>query len=320
VDANEARFEGSRCVVFGATGFLGSHVADALAAAGADVVSFDLREPREPHPDRAHVSGDVTDPVAVGSAIDGADHIFAFAGGSGAIRSLADPMLDLRTSCEAQLVLLEAMLHIAPEASVVFPGSRLEYGRAGALPVSEAHPLHGTSPYAIHKIACDGYHRLYAEAHGLHTLVLRISNPYGTHIPGDPARHGYGILNAFVDKAIAGETIPIYGGGAQLRDFVFIDDVVRAVLLASLADGAWGTSLNIGSGEGVSLRSAAETVVARVGSGAVDLEAPWPADAAAVETGDFYFDVSLARDTLGWSPETTLDAGIDRLVVAATGR
>jgi nucleoside-diphosphate-sugar epimerase len=318
-------FEGSRALVFGGTGFLGSHIVSALQDAGARVTIFDLREPRAGA--HAHagadaprtIVGNVTDPEAVRSAIAGADHIFAFAGGSGAVRSLANPIGDLRTSCEAQLVLLEAMREVAPAASVVFPGSRLEYGKARSLPVSEEHRLHGTSPYALHKIACDGYYHIYAEAHGLHTVVLRISNPYGAHTSGDSARIGYGIVNRFVDMAMAGETIPLYGGGGQLRDLIFVDDVVRAVLLASVADGAWGSSVNIGSGEGVSLRDVAEAVVAEVGCGGVDVDAPWPVDAAAVETGDFYFDVSCARELLGWEPRVGLDEGVRRLVAAARG-
>jgi UDP-glucose 4-epimerase len=262
----------------------------------------------------------MTDPVAVRAAVAGAERIFAFAGGSGAVRSLADPLFDLHTSCEAQLVLLEAVRAVAPEAAVVFPGSRLEYGVPRSLPVGEDQPLAGTSPYAIHKIACDAYHRMYAEVHGLRTVVLRIANPYGSHVPGDPARIGYTVMNAFVDRAIAGETIPLYGGGSQLRDFVFVDDVVEAALLASGTPAAWGHALNIGSGEGVSLRSVAEAVVAEVGTGAVDASAPWPEDAAAVETGDFYFDVSKAAGVLGWTPRTPLAEGIRCLVDAATGR
>ncbi len=319
MDPTVAPAAGSRCVVFGATGFLGSHVSDALAELGAHVVAFDLREPGDRRSGREYLAGDITDPPVVRAAIAGADHLFAFAGGAGAVRSLADPLMDLRTSCEAQLVLLEAMRQVAPGASVVFPGSRLEYGIPARLPVGEDQCLSGTSPYALHKIACDGYHRMYAETYGLRTAVLRISNPYGLHIPGDPARVGYGIVNAFVDRAVAGETIPLYGGGAQLRDFVFVDDVVDAVLRAATTPAAWGTAINVGSGEGVSLRALAEAVVAAVGTGAVDTDAPWPADAAAVETGDFYFDVSRARDVLGWAPATSLHEGVRRLALGARG-
>jgi len=312
-------FKGSRCVVFGGTGFLGSHVVDALAGCGSSVTAFDLREPGQARDGVVAVVGDATDDDAVRSCIAGADHIFAFAAGSGSVRSLAQPLSDLRTSCQMQLVLLEAVRVVAPGASVVFPGSRLEYGKARVLPMAEDHPMAGTSPYAIHKITCDAYHRFYAETYGLRTVVLRIANPYGSHISGDPARAGTGIVNAFVDQAIAGGTISLYGGGEQLRDLVFVDDVVRAALLASVTDRAWGRAFNIGSGCGVSLRSVAEAVVAEVGSGAIDVEAPWPADAAAVETGDFYFDVGLAREVLGWVPETGLREGIRALVQGSAG-
>ena len=315
----ERSFSGARCVVFGCGGFLGSNLAEALVGLGADVLGFDLRPPREARPGVTSVTGDILDASAVRGAIAGADHIYAFAGGSGAVRSMADPMTDLRTSCEAQLLLLEAVRTAAPEASVVFPGSRLEYGRPSSLPVGEEQPLRGTSPYAIHKIACDSYYHLFAEAYGMHTVVLRFSNPYGPHTPGDPARVGYGVLNAFVDHALAGEAVPLYGDGEQLRDFVAVGDVVRAVLAAASTPAARGASINVGSGEGVSLRRAAEIVVEAAGSGSVRTGEPWPEAAASVETGDFYFDISLARRLLGWAPRISIEQGVRDMVRKAVG-
>jgi UDP-glucose 4-epimerase len=317
VSDTERSFSGTRCVVFGASGFLGSSLVPALASLGADVVGFDLRPSAGVKPGVTSVTGDILDAAAIQSAVEDADHIFAFAGGSGAVRSMADPMMDLRTSCEAQLLLLEAVRLMAPGASVVFPGSRLEYGRPSSLPVAEDQPLRGTSPYAIHKIACDSYYRLYAEAHGLHTVVLRFSNPYGPHTPGDPARVGYGVLNAFVDHALAGEAVPLYGDGEQLRDFIAVADVVRAALLASSTPAGRGQAINVGSGQGVSLRRAAEIVVEAAGRGSVRTGDPWPEAAATVETGDFYFDISRARDVLSWAPRVGLEEGIRRLVAAA---
>jgi nucleoside-diphosphate-sugar epimerase len=316
----ERSFASSRCVVFGASGFLGSNLAESLAGLGADVVGFDLRPPREKKVGVTAVAGDILDPDAVRRVIDGADHIYAFAGGSGAVRSMADPLSDLRTSCEAQLVLLEAVRDVAPAASVVFPGSRLEYGKPSSLPVGEDQPLCGTSPYAIHKIACDSYYHLYAEAYALRTVVLRFSNPYGPHAAGDSARVGYGVLNAFVDRALAGEAISLYGDGEQVRDFIAVEDCVRAALAASAASmesAGRGRAINIGSGEGVSLRRAAEMIVHAAGRGSVRTEESWPEAAAAVETGDFYFDVSLARELLGWTPCISLEEGVCELAKRA---
>lgn len=306
---------GSRAVVFGGRGFLGSHVVAELVERGATVVSFDL----EARPDAVtdgveHMVGDITDAVAVKRAVRRADHVFAFAGGLGPRGSLQDPMGDFLTGCLAQVILLEAVREHSPSASVVFPGSRLEYGKPDYLPVDEAHPLRGDSPYAVNKTTCASYHRLYAQRYGLHTTVLRLPNPYGSHVVGAPEQRLYGILNLFIDRALAGRPIQLFGDGSQLRDFVHADDVVSAVLLAATIPQAAGEVLNVGSGEPHSLREAAELVVSSSRSGSVETGVEWPEDAAVIETGDFYFSCSKAREILGWQPRIPLAEGVVRVV------
>lgn len=308
------QMSGSRTVVFGGCGFMGSRLVARLAEAGADVVSFDLAAGEQAPAGVTTVRGDITNREAVKAAITGADHILCFAGGLSATRSLTDPLADLDTSARAQLLLLEAVRELVPDASVVLAGSRLEYGVPEYLPVDERHRLRPTSPYASHKMLCSIYYELYAKAHGLRTSVLRLPNPYGPHATGNAARVGYGILNLFVDLAQRGEPIRLYGDGGQLRDFVHVDDVVSAAIAASLVPGAAGLAFNIGSGVGTSLRAAAELVVELCGSGTVVVGDPWPADAVSVETGDFYFDVSLARETLGWEPHISLRQGLTTLL------
>jgi UDP-glucose 4-epimerase len=306
----------ARIVVFGGAGFLGGRVVAESARRGATVVVADLREPETLPPGAVFVRVDALDIASVTAVVDGADAVFAFAGGLGALGSVADPLADLRSTCEAQLILLDAVEACCPDAAVVLPGSRLEYGAPVRLPVDEGHPLNGTSPYALHKSTCAGYYRLRHQSRGLHTVVLRLSNPYGPRVPGDAARAGFGVLNVFVDKALAGETIPLYGGGEQLRDFVHVNDVVEAALLAASTPEAAGLAINIGSGEPISLAEAAHLIVEQCGMGAVDTAAEWPHDAAAVETGDFYFDIGRARAILGYAPSITFAEGVAGLVAS----
>lgn len=316
--ASQANLRGIRAVVFGGCGFLGSHVAGALVRAGAETLVYDAA-PRHGGvpPAAACDQSDVLDAAAVRRALDGADRVFAFAGGGGAPASLRDPLDDLAASCQAQLVLLEAARDVCPEATVVFPGSRLEYGRPQRLPVDESHPLAGDSPYAIHKSACAAYYRAYAEVHGLRTIVLRLSNPYGPH-PLQECYKGFGILNHFMDQAFLGRPIQLFGDGSQLRDFVFVDDVVEAVIAASGRPDLAGVAINVGVGEGVSLAQIAAEIIDVVGCGSIE-HVPWPPDFSRVETGDFYFDVSRARELLGWRPRMPLRRGLESMLAARGG-
>jgi UDP-glucose 4-epimerase len=308
---------GTKAVVFGGCGFLGSHIADALVRGGAETLVYDAAARHDGVPvGAAFGQADVLDAASVRRALDGADRVFAFAAGGGAPASLRDPLGDLAASCKTQLLLLEAVRAVCPKATVVFPGSRLEYGRPLRLPVDESHPLHGDSPYAVHKSTCAAYYRAYSEMYGLRTVVLRLSNPYGPH----PLREhfkGFGILNHFMDQAILGRPLELFGGGAQLRDFVYVDDVVEAIVEASGRPDLAGQVINVGAGEGVSLSHVAAEIVDLVESGSIE-HVPWPTDFSLVETGDFYFDISRAREQLGWRPRTPLRRGLEATLAGAT--
>lgn len=306
---------GAKAVVFGGCGFLGLRIAERLACAGAETVIFDAAPCADLVPTGAsYQQGDALDGSAVSRALKGAQRVFAFAGAGGAPASLADPVGDFTATCQAQLVLLEAVRSTCPEATVVFPGSRLEYGRPQGLPVDETHPVAGESPYAIHKSACAAYYRVYAHIHGLRTIILRFSNPYGPHRPHEGYK-GFGILNHFVDLAVLGRPIRLYGDGSQMRDFVYVDDVVDAALAASGRPDLAGETMNVGAGQGVSLRQTAEQISDIAGGVSIEY-VPWPDDLLRLETGDFYFDIRRAAELLGWRPRTTLREGLEATLAA----
>jgi UDP-glucose 4-epimerase len=302
-------------LVLGAGGFLGSHLARRLLDDGWEVTGV-VRDPFDPlNQERLEtiagevrlVAADAGAPRVLERLAPGADAIFPFAGQSGAARSMEHVLDDLQANVAAQVALLETLRREGSTARVVFPGSRLQYGCARTLPVDEDHPLDPTSPYGLSKSVAERYHRFYHDVHGVRTTCLRISLPYGAR--QGRADRAFGIVGTFLAAAAAGETLPLYGGGHQLRDFVHVSDLVDLLVRAATDPAAVGRVYNAGGPRGRPLHEMAQAVVRAVGRGRL-ADAPWPEGAAAVETGDFVMCLARVRRELGWEPRLDLDEGL----------
>jgi len=311
-------------VVIGGFGFIGGHLTRELARQGARVtaVTPSLTGHRGEAETYAQagvgmLEGDLRDADAMRRAVSNQDVVFNVAGRSGAGQSIEDPWTDLDVNCRGNLVLLEALRTHAPSATLVFASSRLAYGSAtgagshGASAVSEDHPVDPTSMHGAHKLAVEQYLRIYAKLYGLKSVVARLTNPYG---PGQPReRTAYGVVNRLIHLALAGEALPVYGDGRQLRDYVYVDDVVRALLALGSSSACVGRVYNVGSGSGTALAEMARTIVTIVGRGRVTF-VPWPALAAQIETGDFVADVAKIRRDTGWTPDVNIVNGLEQTV------
>lgn len=304
-----------KALILGAGGFIGSHLARHLLESGWKVTAV-VRDVSSPLVTRRLqgvtrdidlVQADAASPDSLDRLVGGQDAVFPFAGRSGAAASMDAPLDDLDANGCGQLVVLEALRRRNPDARVVFPGSRLQYGRCERLPVTEDHPQRPLSIYGVHKMLGEHYHRLYTTTYGIPSTMLRISNPYGPL--QDRPDHHFGVVGTFLARASLGQDIHLYGGGLQLRDYVYIDDLCRLCELAVTRTEAIGQVFNASGPRPVSLRQMAEAVVATVGRGRI-VYADWPADVASVETGDYFGDTDRADRILGWSPEVELADGL----------
>jgi nucleoside-diphosphate-sugar epimerase len=305
-------------LVIGGLGFIGVNLAAKLIERDAHVTV--LTPDRGRHFEQATaferagatvIEGDLRDRGAVTAAIRGQDVVMNLSGQSGAVRSMEDPWSDLDVNCRGNLVLLEALREHNPGAKIVFAGSRLQYGHPARLPVDEDAPQDALCLHAIHKQTVERYLALYRRLYGIRYAVARITNPYG---PGQPAgRTAYGVINRMIHLAIADRPLTVYGDGAQLRDYVHVDDVVAALLLLASSDRVDGGVYNVGSGTGTRLVDLANTVIEIAGGGRVE-HVPWPALAEQVETGDFIADISRIERELGWRPAIALREGLERTV------
>ena len=310
-------FSGKRVLITGGLGFIGSNLARALVALGARVSVVDSLVP-EYGGNRRNLAGiasqvkihvaDVRDWPKLPSLIRGQDVLFNLAGQTSHMDSMTDPQTDLDINGRAQLAILEACRLHNPTIRIVFASTRQIYGRPDYLPVDEKHPLRPVDVNGINKIAGESFHLLYSRVHGIAATALRLTNTIGPRMRIKDARQTF--VGVWVRRLLEGEPIEVWGG-AQLRDFTYVDDAVEAFLLAAAHPGAIGEAFNLGGPPPVTLQRLAELMVEIHGSGVVVVRT-FPGDRKKIDIGDYYADDRLIGRKLGWKPRTKLRAALER--------
>src|SRR3989344_215328 len=236
------QFNGTRVLITGGAGFIGSSLAHRLVKIGARVVVLDALLPAFGG-NRVNlagiddaveiIEGNILDAELVNRAVAGVDFVFHLAGQVGYVDSKDQPFLDLDYNGRGTLMVLEALRQLAPQARLLFASSRLVYGPITAIPVREDHPTNPLSLYAIHKLLGEKYVGYYAHEFGVQGVAVRIPNPYG---PRQQMKHGkYSIVGWFIRQAMDDKTITVFGDGAQERDYICIDNIVEALLRTAAA-------------------------------------------------------------------------------------
>lgn len=311
-------FRGKRVLITGGLGFIGSTLARELVSAGSDVVLVDSLIP-EYGGSLVNVAGiedrltinisDVRDEHSMRYLVKDQDFLFNLAGQTSHLDSMENPQTDLEINCRSQLSILEVCRRHNPKIRIVFASTRQIYGRPQYVPVDERHPLSPVDVNGINKTAGEWYHLLYGDVYGIPVCVLRLTNTYGPRMRVKDARQTF--LGFWFRQLIDGEELLVFGDGTQRRDFTYVDDAVRACLLAASREDAIGRVYNLGHDEVLSLTELAELLI-RVGGGGRYRLTPFPADRKAIDIGDYYSDFSSIRKDLGWSPSVDLEEGVRR--------
>jgi len=313
-------FQGKRALITGGMGFTGSNLAIALVDVGADVTIVDAMIPGyagnlfniAPVRDRVAIHFcDIRDVDAMNNLVQAQDYVFHLAGQVDHILSLTDPFPDIDINIKGTAVLMEALRWYNPRAKVIYTGTRGQYGSAVTLPVSETAPTHPKGIYEISNLTAEKIIQVYNDVHGIAAVLLRLTNIYG---PRAQMKHPrYGVVNWFVRLAVDDETIQVFGDGKILRDFLYIDDAVEAILMSALEPKAVGEVLNVGIDQPYNFIELAETLIEVAGTGRWEFAAFSP-ERKAQEPGDFYSDISKIRRLVGWTPRTALKDGLRETV------
>lgn len=312
-------FKGSRVLITGGVGFLGSNLAHTLVALGANVTIVDSMIPTyggnlfNLHSilDQVNLNiADVRDPNGINYLVREKDYIFNLAGQISHLDSMIDPFTDLEINCRSQLSILEACRKSNPGVKVVYAGTRQIYGQPDYLPVDEKHLVRPTDVNGINKAAGERYHLVYHSAYGMRTTSLRLTNCYGPRqwMRDDRLTSQGWILRLVLD----GQEAQLFGDGKVLRDVNYVDDVIDAFLRAAAIEESNGHFFNLG-GEPLSLLEQVKLMIELAGRGSYRL-VEWPPERKAIAIGDYYGDYRKIGRMLGWQPKVGLSEGLKRTI------
>lgn len=295
-----------RFLVTGAAGFLGSGLANRLAAEGHTVLGVDDLSTGDPKALNSGVQftrGDVNDRPKLWTLMQGVDCVYHLAARVIVPESVLYPREYNQVNVGGTVTLMEAMRDVGVRR-VVFISSGTVYGNQSVQPVKENAIPNPRSPYAVSKLAAEYYTKSIGALWGIETVCLRVFNAYG---PGQhhPPVHTP-VIPSFLRQAWENGTIVIHGNGEQTRDYVYVDDVVNAMAAASVAPDVNNLTINVGSGSEVSVRDLAK-MVAEVTGGNPEIVYN-PRNEGGLSR--LCADITLAQEKLGYQPKTSLLEGL----------
>jgi UDP-glucose 4-epimerase len=304
-----------RILITGGAGFLGSSLANRLVAEGHTVLALDdltAGDPRRLSPQALLTRGDVRDVPKLWTLLQGVDCVYHLAARVRVPESIHYPCEYSEVNVGGTVALMEAMRDTGVRR-VVLASSGAIYGEQEDQPLTESQAPRPNSPYGVSKIAAEYYVSTLGKLYDIETSSLRIFNAYG---PGQDLPPSYPpVIPQILKQAQTGGSIVIFGDGTQTRDFVFVDDVVEALVSAATAHRANRAIINIGSGEEVSISELARHVVRVTEKQASVLYNQTVSGGVSRSVAD----VRLARELLGWAPRTSLEDGL-RLTLARDPR
>jgi UDP-glucose 4-epimerase len=310
--------KGKKVLITGGLGFIGSNLAHQCVKLGAEVTIFDCLDPRSGG-NRFNIKDiikfvqisyhNILDFDQVSQVIPGKDIVFSCASSTSHAFSMREPWIDSDVNSKGVINLLEAVRRFNPEAKFVHLGTSTQLGKLSYQPADEKHPEFPTDIYSANKSVSEKYSLIYSKAFGLRSTVVRLSNVFGPR--SSIASSEFTFNNYFIGLALQGKDITVYGDGAQMRNVLFVDDAVSALVLVAQSDKTDGEVFFAVGDEHFSVADIAKATVGHIGSGRVEF-VDWPGGREKVDVGDAILTNKKIKDFLGWSPENNLEIGLHK--------
>jgi UDP-glucose 4-epimerase len=307
----------STWLVTGGAGFIGSHLCDALIARGDTVrVLDDLSTGHQANlPEGVtFLEGDVADPARVEQAMDGVEGCFHLAAIASVEKGVTDWIATHRANLTGTITVFDTIRRQGRRIPVVYASSAAVYGDVATMPITEATPCRPLSAYGADKFGCEVHARVASAVHGIPTVGLRFFNVYGPR--QDPTSPYSGVISIFCQRISAARPIAIFGDGGQTRDFVYVADVVRALLAAMDLRPAEAAVLNVCTGIPTSVEALAAQIATLTGQ-ALEIR---PQPARAGEIRHSLGDPEPANRVLRLTGRTELREGLSLVLAWLAGK
>lgn len=296
-----------RCLIFGGEGFIGTNLRQALVGKVNKLTVFSRKKKQTTDFHGVDwIIGDFMDSTAVSAAVEGYDVVFHLITSTTPYSSNLDKIYDVQSNVLSTLHLLDACRKAKVKRIIFVSSGGTIYGKSIEIPTSENAPTNPISSYGISKLVIEKYLALYEELYGLKYVALRVANPYG---PYQNALKNQGAISAFLNQILQGNPVNIWGDGSCMRDYIYIDDLVEA-LIASISYNGNQRVFNIGSGTGHSLNQIVETISNCLNQ-KVDVNY---LEARAVDIPKSVLNIDLANKELKWQPTHGLELGIKKTI------
>jgi len=308
---------GKRVLITGGLGFIGSNLAHECLALGAKVTIYDCLDPhsggnirnvREIEDSVEIVLNDIRNLDGICACIRNKEILFNCAAFTSHPNSMKEPFLDIDVNCKGVINILEAARRFNPDVKIVHVGTSTQVGRMHGEQIDEFHPEFPVDIYSANKSASEKYVLIYGQAYRMQTSVVRLANVFGPR--SNIKSSDFGFMNYFIGLALQNKTINVFGNGSQLRNISFVDDCVRALILAAISEKANGQVFFAASDSQCSVAEVAQQITHVIGGRLAFQE--WPHDRKVIEIGDAVISSNRIREVLNWKTESGLESGLRR--------
>ena len=307
--------KGKKVLITGGLGFIGSNLAHECVRLGAEVTIFDCLDPRSGG-NLFYIEGiselvqlsyhNILDFDQVSQAVPGKDIIFSCASSTSHSFSMREPWIDSDINSKGVINLLEAVRRFNPNAKFIHLGTSTQLGKLSYQPADEKHPEFPTDIYSANKSVSEKYTLIYSKAFNIRSTVIRLSNVFGPRASIHSPEFTFN--NFFIGLALQGKNITVYGDGKQIRNVLYVDDAVSAMILAAESEKSTGKVFFAVGDEHFSVSDVAEATVKHIGKGQV-IFVDWPVGAQSVDVGNAVLSNKKIKALLGWSPRVNLTDG-----------